>query len=63
LPIALGCFSLGIPWGIYIVSLGHGVSVGSSLLIITGILSFLLGLIAEQLSSIKKSLHTGNGTR
>jgi hypothetical protein len=37
--------------------LGRGVSVGSSLLIITGILSFLLGLIAEQLSSIKKSMH------
>jgi glycosyltransferase involved in cell wall biosynthesis len=58
LPVALGCFALGVPWGIYIVSLGRGVSVGSSLLIITGILSFLLGLIAEQLSSIKKALRT-----
>jgi glycosyltransferase involved in cell wall biosynthesis len=57
LPIALCCFALGVPWGIYIVMLGRGVSVGSSLLIITGILSFLLGLIAEQLSSIKKSMH------
>lgn len=57
LPVALACFGLGVPWGIYIVSLGRGVSVGSSLLIITGILSFLLGLIAEQLSSIKKSMH------
>ncbi|HLP15790.1 MAG TPA: glycosyltransferase family 2 protein [Bacteroidota bacterium] len=57
LPVALACFSLGVPWGLYIFSLGHGVSVGSSLLIITGVLSFLLGLIAEQLSSIKKTMY------
>lgn len=57
LPVALVCFMIAVPWGIYIASLGKGVSVGSSLLIITGILSFLLGLIAEQLSSIKKSMH------
>jgi glycosyltransferase involved in cell wall biosynthesis len=63
LPIACACFALGVPWGVYIASLGHGVSVGSSLLIITGILSFLLGLIAEQLSSIKKSLHTEHRIR
>ncbi|MGE5316285.1 MAG: glycosyltransferase family 2 protein [Acidobacteriota bacterium] len=61
LPVALACFAVGIPWGVYIVSLGHGVSVGSSLLIITGILSFLLGLIAEQLSSIKKAIRPDAG--
>jgi hypothetical protein len=35
---------------------GKGISVGGSLLIVLGILSFLIGLMAEQLSNIKKRM-------
>lgn len=55
-PISLVCFVIGLTWGSYIVFQGRGVSVGSSLLIIMGVLSFLLGLLAEQVAIIRKNL-------
>lgn len=54
LPIALIFIILGTVWGIPIVIAGRGVSVGASLLILMGVITFLLGLIAEQLSLIRK---------
>lgn len=33
---------------------GRGVSVGAALLMLTGVMVFLLGLIAEQLSKLRK---------
>ena len=61
LPTSLVFIILGLVWGIPILLKGEGVSVGMCLLIIMGILSFLLGLIAEQLSAIRKnSKRTGN---
>lgn len=55
LPIALIFFFAGLFWGIPIVIAGRGVSVGAALLMLTGVMIFLLGLIAEQLSHIRKS--------
>ena len=54
LPLSMVFLSLGGGWGIYQVSLGHGISVASNMLIIMGVLVFLLGLISEQLSKIRQ---------
>ena len=53
LPISIFCILAGIGWGIPIVLLGRGVSVGAMLAIVTGILFFVLGLLASQLSAIR----------
>jgi hypothetical protein len=53
-PIAILCLSFGILWGIPFLLLGRGVSVGAMLGIVTGLLFFAIGLIAQQLSAIRK---------
>jgi hypothetical protein len=55
LPIAMLMFMLGLLWGIPIIIAGRGVSVGAALLMLTGVMVFLLGLLAEQLSKLRKS--------
>lgn len=55
LPIALFFLFSGLCWGTYIFLLGRGVSVGASTLVLTGLIIFLLGLMAEQLSAIRKN--------
>jgi glycosyltransferase involved in cell wall biosynthesis len=54
LPVSIIFFLLGIGWGLPIIFAGRGVSVGAALLIIMGVMTFLLGLIAEQLSLLRK---------
>jgi glycosyltransferase involved in cell wall biosynthesis len=53
LPISLICILVGLAWGLPIVWLGRGVSVGAMLAIVTGLLFFVLGLLASQLSAIR----------
>ncbi len=53
LPISALCILTGFGWGIPFVLLGRGVSVGAMLAIVTGLLFFILGLIASQLSAIR----------
>jgi glycosyltransferase involved in cell wall biosynthesis len=53
LPLSSLCILAGLGWGIPIVLLGRGVSVGAMLAIVTGLLFFVLGLIASQLSAIR----------
>jgi len=53
LPISALCILAGFGWGIPIVLLGRGVSVGAMLAIVSGLLFFVLGLIASQLSAIR----------
>lgn len=55
LPLALFCFLFGLGWGVFIFIQGMGISTGASTLILSGLLIFLLGLIAEQLSSLRKN--------
>ncbi|MEP7146452.1 MAG: glycosyltransferase family 2 protein [bacterium] len=54
LPLSLIFFVLGVVWGVPIIIAGRGVSVGAALLILMGVITFLLGLIAEQLSLLRK---------
>jgi len=53
-PIAFFCISFGILWGLPFLFLGRGVSNGALISILSGIIFFTLGLIAEQLSMIRK---------
>ena len=53
LPISVLCLLAGLGWGIPIVLLGRGVSVGAMLAIVSGLIFFVLGLIASQLSAIR----------
>jgi glycosyltransferase involved in cell wall biosynthesis len=55
LTISILLFLAGIGWGLKFLIKGLGVSIGSSMLIIISILVFLLGLIAEQLASIRRN--------
>ena len=53
LPISALCILTGFGWGIPFVLLGRGVSVAAMLAIVTGLLFFVVGLIASQLSAIR----------
>lgn len=55
-PIAVFLFLFGTVWGLPILLRGNGVSVGAMLLLVSSLLFFFLGLLAEQLSTIRKAL-------
>jgi len=54
LPISVFFVLIGLAWGtgIYIV-VGRGVSVGAMLAVVTGLIFFVLGLLANQISSMR----------
>jgi glycosyltransferase involved in cell wall biosynthesis len=56
LPVSAACILFGLGWGIPIILMGRGVSVGAMLAIVTGILFFILGLIASQISAFRISI-------
>ena len=56
LPLSLLFIGFSLIWGIPLLIAGRGVSVGTLLLLITGVLLFGLGLIANQLSDLRISL-------
>ncbi|MEI7724384.1 MAG: glycosyltransferase family 2 protein [Bacteroidota bacterium] len=55
LPLSILCFLTTGFWGIPLIIEGRGLSIASLLGLILGILLFLLGLIAEQLSLIRRN--------
>jgi glycosyltransferase involved in cell wall biosynthesis len=55
LPLSLIFIFLSLAWEIPIFIRGFGVSIGAMLGFITGLIFFLLGLIAEQLGNIRRS--------
>ena len=54
LPASLFCILAGTLWGLPIVLMGRGISVASMLALVTGIMFFFFGLVAQQLSLIRK---------
>jgi hypothetical protein len=54
LPLSILCFISTAFWAIPLLFQGMGLSIGSLLGIIAAVIFFLLGLIAEQLSQIRK---------
>jgi glycosyltransferase involved in cell wall biosynthesis len=55
LPLATVCFIVTLAWGIPLALQGRGVSIGTLLGIVSTLLFFLLGLITEQLSLIRRN--------
>ena len=53
-PIAVLSIGVALAWGIPIAIRGRGVSTGAMLGFTTGLLFFFLGLLAEQLSQIRR---------
>jgi len=54
MPIAAFCILIGLGWGGFkLLSVGHGVSVGAMLAIVTGLIFFVLGLLANQVSAMR----------
>ncbi len=56
LSLSVLCIGFGFVWGIPILLRGRGVSVGAMLAIVTGLLFFFIGLVAEQLSAMRLGL-------
>lgn len=56
LSLSIICITFGFAWGIPILLRARGVSVGAMLAIVTGLLFFFIGLIAEQLSAMRLGL-------
>ena len=56
LPISLLSLLLGVLGGLPIVLRNGGISVGAMLAIVTGIIFFFLGLLAEQISMIRRDI-------
>lgn len=55
LPVSALFIISGLAWGIYMFTLDKGITSGASFLMVTGILLFLLGLVSEQISQIRKN--------
>lgn len=55
LPIATFTFGFGFIWTLYFLTKSQVITTGGSFFMISGILIFLLGLITEQLSQLRKS--------
>ena len=54
LPISFFCIFIGFTWGVIVLFLvGRGVSVGAMLAIVTGLIFFVLGLLANQISAMR----------
>jgi hypothetical protein len=55
LPVATICFIITLAWGIPLAWQGRGVSIGTLLGLVASLMFFLLGLITEQLSLIRRN--------
>lgn len=63
LPLAAICILIGLGWGLPIILLGRGVSVGAMLAIVSGLIFFVGGLIVSQLSAIRMERLQENNKR
>ena len=59
LPVSLLFITFGLAWGTYVqLTVGRGVSVAAMLAVVTGLIFFVLGLLANQISAMRmESLH------
>ena len=55
LPLSILCFLVGFIWGLPLMIQGRGISIGAMLGISSGLILFMLGLIAEQLSWLRRN--------
>lgn len=62
LPVSLVTILITLGWGVPLLLQGRGVSPGTLLGVISGLLFFFLGLIAEQLSMIRRNYKKGENS-
>lgn len=60
LPTSAGLMVLGLGWSSFYIFHQRGLSVGGMLLIMTSLLMFFVGLIADQVSAIRRELYRRN---
>ncbi len=53
LPLSAFCILIGLGWGLPIILMGRGVSIGAMLAIVSGIIFFVGGLVASQISAMR----------
>jgi hypothetical protein len=54
LPVAMGLVTLGVVYGTYkMLTKGEGIPVGAMVFITTGLVSFLLGVVCDQISALR----------
>jgi hypothetical protein len=53
LPLSILLVFVGIGWGVPYTLSGNGVSIGSMLSIVTGIIAFAIGVLADQISQLR----------
>jgi len=59
LPVAMGLVALGIVYGTYVMlTEGRGIPVGAMVFITTGLVSFLLGVVCDQISALRLERYT-----
>ena len=56
LPLAMLSITIGLLWGIPFILMGRGVSVGSMLALVSGMLLFSIGLISEQIAALRRQI-------
>lgn len=54
IPASIVLITVGMLWGVPYLIMGRGLSIGSLLLILSGLLIFFFGIIADQISSLRK---------
>ena len=53
-PLGVGFVAFGVAWGLPFIVRNEGVSVGTMLLLVFGLIFFLVGLIAEQVAQLRR---------
>ena len=53
-PLGVGFVAFGVAWGLPFIVRDEGVSVGTMLLLVFGLIFFLVGLIAEQVAQLRR---------
>lgn len=53
-PVALALFLLGIGWGIRYIVAGRGLSVAALFLLVSGVMIFFFGLLADQIAALRR---------
>lgn len=57
IPLSLLSIIVGVSWGVYLlIRVGRGVSVGSMLAVVSGLIFFMLGLLAHQIANLRLDL-------
>ncbi len=53
-PVSVVFFILGLVWGVHYIRLGRGLSIGAMFLLVSSIVIFFFGLLADQVASLRR---------